>query len=105
MDAYNADFIKSIHFEVLEVKNNNSLNKELKEEFYSLLTSYGYRTTDSIKKFTWDGSAMRIYCSIDMNKEHEVEVHANETLIEIFKNILQEFDNTQHLIQEESREL
>ena len=105
MDAYNADFIKSIHFEVLEVKNSNSLNTELKEEFYLLLTSYGYRKTDSIKKYLWDGHMMHLYCSIDLNKDHEIEVHANDTLIEIFKNIILEFDNTQHLIQEQSREL
>lgn len=105
MDAYNADFIKSIHFEKIEIRNSNSLNKKLKEEFYSLLTSYGYRSTDSIKKYLWNGGNMILYCSIDMNKDHEVVVYANETLIEIFKNTLLEFDNTQHLIQEEPHEL
>lgn len=97
MEACNANTIKCIHFTTIETNNNEYFNKKMKLEFMMFLDNYEYRRVNKYVKYLLPNN-QQLYCSIIRNNDRSLTVQANDELIDKFKQIVQSFDNTSHLI-------
>lgn len=90
-------FIKSIHFEEIDVANDILLNKKIKNDFYHFINCYAYRRMNYVKRYL---SPDVIYSKIELTQSHDLYVYANKYLIEELKEVIKKFDNVEFLVHE-----
>ena len=84
MIAVNFPFIKSIHFEELNIPNDDKANKKYKQYFYLFINCRNFRSMKNIQNS---------YCFFSL-ESHILTIKANQNFIEICLDILNQFENS-----------